>query len=193
MSWKYDDNEIDSVTPSRGLDLQTAKSGRRPSARLCHTGGEPAIATTSGTDSTPVITEIYLAEIFVPATVLVTGVALFNGSAVTDGVKVGLFTQAGVLVATNATGGAGTVQAGTDAYQRIPFTGTVSVAGPQTYYVGIIFNGTTSRFNSHTVGNFGGGKLTGHVYATAMETTAITGLVMPTTFTTALAPIASLY
>jgi hypothetical protein len=163
------------------------------SARLCHTGGEPAIATTSGTDATPVVTEIYLAEVFIPANATVTGIAIFNGSAVTDDVKVGLYSTAGVLLATNATGGAGTTQAGTDAYQRIPFTAAYSAKGPAAYYVGIIFDGTTSRFNTHTVGNFGAGKLTGHVYATAMETTAITGLTMPTTFTTALGPIASLY
>ncbi len=193
MSWKYNKNQIDSITTSAGLDMGSAQGGVRPSARLCHTGGEPAIATTSGTDATPVITEIYLAEVFVPATVLVTGVAIFNGSAVTDDVKVGLYDSAGTLLATNATGGAGTTQSGTDAYQRVPFTATEVVPGPATYYVGIIFDGTTSRFNAHTVGNFGAGKLTGHVYATAMETTATSSLTMPTTFTTALGPIASLY
>jgi hypothetical protein len=193
MGFKYRGDEIDSITTAVGVDFNTASGGRRPSARLCHTGGEPAIATTSGTDATPVVTEIYLAEVEIPATILVTGIAIFNGSAVTDDVKVGLFDQAGTLLATNATGGAGTTQAGTDAYQRVPFTATKVVAGPGTYYIGIIFDGTTSRFNTHTVGNFGAGKLTGHVYATAMETTAISGLAMPTTFTTALGPIASLY
>lgn len=167
-------------------------NGSNVSARLCHTGGEPAIASTSGTDATPVITEIYLAEVFVPQACEVTGIAIFNGSAVTDDVKVGLFNPAGTLIATNATGGAGTTQAGTDAYQRVPFTAVATIE-PGTYYVGLIFDGTVSRFNTHTVGNFGAGKLTGHVYATAMETTAISGLTMPTTFTTALGPIASLY
>lgn len=182
-----------------GQDSSYLKYGLKPaqdlsvSPRNWHTGAEPAIASTSGTDATPVITEIYLAEIFVPANATLTGVAIFNGSAVTDDVKVGLYTAAGVLVATNATGGAGTTQAGTDAYQRVPFTATYAVKGPATYYVGLIFDGTVSRFNTHTVGNFGAGKLTGHVYATAMETTAVTGLTMPTTFTTALGPIASLY
>ena len=200
MPWKYNPAEIDAITQARGLDLASAQGGIRPSPRLVHTGNEPAIASTSGTDATPVITEIYLAELFVPCAMLVTGTAIFNGSAVTDDVKVALLTAAGALFtdingnkATNATGGAGTTQAGTDAYQRIPFVAPVLVPGPQSLYVGLIFDGTVSRFNTHTVGNFGAGKLTGHVYATAFETTAISGLVMPTTFTTALGPIASLY
>jgi hypothetical protein len=164
------------------------------SPRCIHTGGEPAIATTSGTDATPVVTELYLAELFVPTPMTVTGVAIFNGTAVTDDVKVGLYSADGTLLATNCTAlGAGTTQAGTDAYQRVPFTAAAVILGPQTCFVGLIFDGTTSRFNTHTVGNFGAGKLTSHVYADAMLTTALSGLTMPTTFTTALGPIASLY
>ncbi len=193
MSWKYRSNEADlTVNSAGGLVPKRNESSILNSARCCHTGGEPAIATTSGTDATPVVTEIYLAEVLLPLASTVTGIAIFNGSAVTDDVKVGLFDKNGTLIATNATGGAGTTQAGTDAYQRIPFTAALEV-GAGAYYVGIIFDGTTSRFNAHTVGNFGAGKLTGHVYATAFETTATSGLTMPTTFTTALGPIASLY
>ena len=182
-----------------GQDSTYLKYGLKPaqdlsvSPRCWHTGGEPAIASTSGTEITPVITEIYLAEIFIPANATITGVAIFNGAAAANNVKVGLYTAAGVLVATNATGGAGTAQAGTDAYQRVPFTSAYTAKGPATYYVGLIFDGTTARANAHVVGNFGAGKLTGHVFSTAMETTAVTGLTMPTTFTTALGPIASLY
>ena len=102
------------------------------------------------------------------------------------------YSPEGDLLATNAVAAAGTLQAGADAYQRIPFV-TPTQLPPGTYYIGIIFDGTTSRFNAHTFGNFGAGKLTGHVYATAMDTTAIAGLTMPTTFTTALGPMASLY
>jgi len=88
------------------------------SPRMVHTGGEPAIAAASGNDTTPSVTETYLAEIYVPDTVTVTGIALFN---------------------------------------------------------------------SHVVGNFGAGKLTSQTYG------AMPGATMPTTFTTALGPIASLY
>ena len=39
MSWKYDQNEIDGITPARGIDLLTAKGGIRPSPRLITIGG----------------------------------------------------------------------------------------------------------------------------------------------------------
>lgn len=89
---------------------------------------------------------------------------------------------------------------GTDAYQRVAFATdgsnvaatTIVLPGPATYFVGAIFDGTTSRYNTHAVGNFGAGKLTGHVYATAFNTTALS-VTVPSTFTTALGPIASLY
>lgn len=192
MSWKYRSDEFD-LNKTDGLDARALLGFDGFAPRMCHTGNEPAIATTSGTDATPVITEIYLAELWLPASALVTGIAIFNGSAVTDDVKVALFNAQGTKLATNAVTTTGTLQAGTDAYQRIPFTAAVRIPGPQSLWVGVIFDGTTSRFNTHTVGNFGAGKLTGHVYGTAFDTTAISGLVMPTTFTTALGPIASLY
>lgn len=164
-------------------------------ARNMATLNRPAILAADGTDKTPVITEIYVAEIFVPANATVTGIAIFCGSGVQgDGVKVGLYTAAGVLVATNASGATGTASAGTDVYQRIPFTSAYAAKGPATYYVGVIYDGTTSRLNTHAgIGNGGASALTGHVYATAMSTTAVSGLTMPTTFTAGVGPIASLY
>ncbi len=183
-----------------GQDSTYLKYGLKPaqdlsvSPRAWHTGSVGATQTADGSDTTvAATTELYLAEIFVPANATLTGVAIFNGSDVTDVVKVGLYTAAGVLLATNATGGAGTQSSGTSNYQRVPFTATVAVKGPATYYVGCIYSGTTSKLKRHILGSFGAGKLTGHAYATAMETTAVTGLTMPTTFTTALGPIASLY
>lgn len=165
-------------------------NGSANSPRLCHTGGCPAAAAADFNNSTPVITEIYLAEVFIPVAMTLTGIAHFNGSDVTDLVKSALFDAAGALIAKTAV--AGTQASGTDAYQRVPFTATVTV-DPGTYYVACMYNGTTSRFNTHVTGNFGAGKLTGHVFATAFDTTALTGLTMPTTFTTALGPVATLY
>lgn len=198
MGWKYNPKEIDAVTPERGLDLSTAKDGRRPLASACcHTGGHPAMNAADGANSTPVVTEIYVSEVFVPATVLVTGIALFNGSDATDSVKLALFDAAGTLLRATAD----TQMSGTDAYQRIAFATdgangaatTIELPGPATYYVGAIFDGTTSRFNAHAVGSFGGGKVTGAVYATAFNTTSLS-ITPPTTFTAAsLPPIASLY
>ncbi len=145
--------------------LQPAQ-GLTVTGRTFHTGGTPAMAAADGTDTAASATIIRFAEVFVEANATITGIAIFNGSVASDTVKVGLFDAAGTLLATNATGGVGTAgNATADSYQRIPFTSTVSLLGPATYYV----------------------------YATAFETTAKTGLTMPATFTTGLGPIASLY
>lgn len=162
------------------------------SPRNIHTGNSKPLATTDGTDYTVVATEVLIAEVFVPVNVTVTGVALFNGSAVAGNVKVGLADSNGNVVATSAS----TAQSGTDAFQRIPFvvgaTPTPYAAiGPGTYWVLAIGDtgGGTSKINTHTIGSFGAAKQTGQVYATGF--TNIT--TPPTTFTTGLGPLASLY
>ena len=150
-----------------------------------HTGGLPAQVSTDGTDATPVNTEVYIGEVFVPGNTTVTGVSIMNGTAVAGNVKVGLADSAGAVVATSAS----TAQSGTDAYQRIAFTGTYAAKGPATYFVLAIFDtDTTPRFNAHTFGDFGAAKQIGQVYGTGFTT-----ITPPSTFTTALAPIASLY
>lgn len=197
--WKYNSAEVDAITPTRGLDMSTAASGVRPSARLCHTGSAPAIISTDGVNAAVgATTEMYVAEMFVPATCLVTGISVFNGSNVTDDVKAGLYDVAGTLIRATAT----TQQSGADAYQNVPFatgpTGaaatTVVLPGPATYYIGLCYDGTTSTLQTFGTGAFGAGKLTGLVYATnfAASGTALT-ITPPTTFTTLLGPLASLY
>ena len=197
--WRYNSSEVDAITPTRGLDMASAASGVRPSARLCHTGSAPAIISTDGVNAAVgATTEMYVAEMFVPATCLVTGIAVFNGSNVTDDVKGGIYDSAGTLIRATAS----TQQSGADAYQLVPFatgpTGaaatTVVLPGPATYYIGLCYDGTTSTLQTFGTGVFGAGKLTGLVYATnfAASGTALT-ITPPTTFTTLLGPLASLY
>jgi len=175
--------------------------GSIPSPRLFSTGNLPPELSTSGNDKTPVITELYTAELYVPSPCFSTGVANLNGSAVSGNLKLGIFTSAGVLVAATAS----TAQAGIDTLQRIPWaTEFVSNPGvstaltnplflaPGTYYIGVIIDNTTGRLNTHTFGNFGQAAITGAAYATAMATTSLT-ITPPTTFTTAVGPIAALY
>lgn len=173
------------------------RSARRMSGRLFHTGGCPALDSAAGNNSTPVVTEIYLAELLVTVQCTPTGIAVFNGSDVTDSVKCALFDEGGTMIAATAD----TQCANADTYQRHPFTvgadgSTAFLYGttllPGSYYIGCIYDGTTSRYNTHAVGSFGAGKLTGHVYATAFVTTG-KSVTPPITFTTALGPIASLY
>lgn len=166
------------------------------SPRLIATGGNGALNTADGGNSTPVITEIYMAELWVPAQISVTGIAVFAGSVWSDNFKAGLYEANGVLLAATASTAGSTTA---DVYQRAPFatnganaTFSALTLTRGTYYIGLILDGTTSRYNTHVVGNFGAGKLTSHVYATAMNTTGLT-VTPPTTFTTALGPIASLY
>lgn len=172
------------VTPTGGV---AAAGGFAVAGRLFHTGGVPAQVTTAGTDATPVTTETYIGEVFIPANVTLTGISIFNGSATgTSGkVCVALANSSGAVVANSAT--AGTTIVGTDAYQRLPFTATYAAVGPATYYVLSQYNATDTRYNAHTFGDFGAAKKTGETFGTFTTVTA------PTTFTTALANIASLY
>ena len=154
------------------------------SPRLIHTGAAPPSASTSGTDATPVITEVYICEIFVPCYTSFTGLANMNGSVASGNMKVGLADSTGAIVATSAS----TAISGTDAYQRVPFTATYNARGPATYYALLFIDNTTARYNTHTFGNFGASKQTGQVYATGFTT-----ITPPTTFTTALGPIMGAY
>lgn len=168
------------VTPTGGV---AAAGGFAVSARLMHTGSLPARISTDGTDTTPVVTETYIAEVFVPANVTLTGIAIFNGSAVAGSVAVALANSSGAVMASSNS----TIAAGTDAYQRVAFTSTYAAKGPATYYALLQCNNTGNRFNSHTFGNFGASKKTGETFGT------FTTVTPPTTFTTAQGPIASLY
>ena len=171
------------TTPTGGV---AAAAGGSISPRNIYSCAQPAIATTSGTDSTPSVTEQYAAEVFVPANMTVTGVAYFGGSATGSGnIQISMYTAAGVAITAAQT--ASTAISATDAYQLVPFAVAWAAVGPATYYINEQFNNTGTRFNTHTVGSCGAGKLTGTTFGTFAAQT------MPTTFTTALGPIASLY
>jgi hypothetical protein len=154
---------------------------------VVHTGGEAARASTDGTDATPSTTETYLAVIYVPVSMTVTGVSIFNGSATGSGnITVYIGTTAGAQV-TGALS-ASTAISGTDAYQRVPFSAPITLPGPASYFVLSQYNNTSSRFNTHVFGDFPAGKLTSTTYGTFPAAFSA-----PTTFTTGLGPIASLY
>lgn len=162
-----------------------AAGGFVVSPRYVMTGNTPATATTSGNDSTPSTTETYVSEIFVPCTMTITGVALFNGSNVTGNVTVGLADSSGNPIA--AAKSATTAGSGTDAYQRIPFAAPYVAVGPATYYLQVQYSSATARYNSHTVGNHGVLVQTGQVYGT------LASFSPPSTFVTNVGNIASLY
>jgi hypothetical protein len=148
-----------------------------------YAGGVVPVSTTSGTDTTPSATEEYLSEVIIPANVTVTGISILNGSAVTDDAIVILRDINGVALAQSAA----TTQSGTAAFQRIPFTAAYAAKGPGKYFIGLRFDGTTSRFRSQVFGDHNAGKVTGLTFATVGTVTP------PSTFTASLGPIAMLY
>ena len=156
------------------------------SPRTVHTCGIGGNSASSAfTNQTPVSTEFYVAEVLVPANMTITGVSVFNGTVASGNMKVGLATSAGINVATSVS----TAVSGTNAYQNVAFTGTYSAVGPATYYVEVFYDNNTTRANAFTVaGGCGISKATTQVFATGFTT-----ITPPTTFTTAIGPVASLY
>jgi hypothetical protein len=148
-----------------------------------HTGDAAPMTTTTGTDTTPVITEEYVAEVFVPVNHQSTGLSLLNGSAVSGNFTAILYDSNGGIVASTAS----TAQSGTAAYQKAAWTAPVNLKGPAKYFIGVQIDNTTARFRSHILGNFGAAKKTGQTYGT------LTVLTPPTTFTTNLGPVADIY
>jgi hypothetical protein len=148
-----------------------------------HTCAAPPATTTTGTDVTPSITETYIAEVFIPCTALLTGISLLNGSAVAGNVLLTIFDANGFPVVSTAS----TAQAGTAAYQAVPFSAPTTVTGPATYFIGLECSSTSARFRSHIINTMGASKKTGETYGT------VTAITPPTTFTTGLGPIASTY
>jgi hypothetical protein len=174
------------IVPTGGV---AAAGGFSATARCIHTGGNPAMISTDGTNLSAVVTEMYVAEVFIPANCTVTGAAVFWGDATEGNAKVALFNSAGTRVAlsasTDVSGFTG------DSYgTRIAFSAPYAAVGPATYYVGVICDSSSNRINTHILGNFGAGKIESLVYATEAGYATITP---PTTFTTGLGPIATLY
>lgn len=169
------------TTPTGGI---AAAGGKSVSPRNMHTGSNPPAVSTDFSDYTVVVTETIRSEIFVPANTSSTGVAIFNGSAVAGNLTGYIIDSTGAQIATTAS----TAQSGTDAYQRIAWTaGPIALVGPATYWIAFQGNNTGGKINTHTIGNFGADKQTGTVFGT------LTVAASPTTFTTALGPVATLY
>lgn len=175
-------NQVDGTTAGVFKGSVTPTTAMSP--RNIATCANPAKVSTDGTDATPVITEVYIGELSAPATTSATGLAVMNGSVASGNIKVGLANSAGTVVATSAS----TAMSGTDTYQLIPFTAPVTLTGPATYYALEFIDNTTARYNTLTFGTCGAAKQTGQTYATGFTT-----ITPPTTFTTALGPIANLY
>jgi hypothetical protein len=158
-------------------------NGVQVSPRMVNAGGVSAVLAADGNNSTPSTTETYISEIFVPCNMLVTGIAVFNGSDVTGNMFVGLANASGAIIAQSAS----TAGSGTDAYQLIPFTATLNITGPARYYIMTQYDSGTARYNTFAVGKHGVSKQTTQTFGTLVAFTP------PTTFATAIGNIAGLY
>jgi hypothetical protein len=147
-------------------------------------GGSGRDAAGALTDQTPVATEVYIAEVYIPSNMTVTGVAVFNGTAVSGNMKAGLANSAGVNVATSGS----TAASGTEAYQLVPFTAPYAAKGPATYYVETFYDNNTQRANAIKMGACGASVQTGQTFSTGF-----TSITPPATFTANVGPAASLY
>lgn len=169
------------ITPTGGI----AAAGGFAVPTVFHSGGMAPNTTTTGTDTTPVVTETYICEVFVPHNCTLTGVSVLNGSAVAGNMQISLADSAGNPIAAAQT--ASTAASGTAAYQKVPFVTPYAAKGPAKYFILLQNNNVANRYRSHILGNFGASKKTAEVYGT------FTVVTPPTTFTTGLGPIADLY
>lgn len=197
------DNDLINVTPASGTTPTFASAklsvvrtyinlnGAAPAGgftyapNLVSTGNWKPLAITDGTSTTCVATTTYIGQIFIPANATLTGVSIVNSTAVAGNVTVQLADSTGAPIA--AAKSATTAASGTAAYQRIPFAVAYAAVGPATYYVMMQCDNTSELFRTHTVGDFRTQSVTSGVYGTFAAFTPAT------TFTTAVAPVASLY
>lgn len=139
--------------------------------------------------------EINLTEIFVPYWNTWTGASMLNGTTVgTDSQVYWLFNTEGDMIAYTAI--AGTLNAVASVFQKIAFTAPVTLA-PGRYFLGAQLGGNTAT-PRHVLAAFGAEPRCGVVAATASFAASLTALsaaniTVPTTFTTAKAPIMQLY
>ena len=173
--------------PTLATPVITSSTGR---AQYCTVAIGSVAYGSLGTSTTPVATTTYLAEVYLPRSLTLTGIKILNAATVgTDKWAVALYPSAGgAAVATSAL--AGTTTAGADAFQTLVFTATYAAAGPARYWIAAQVNGTTDRFRTIATLTFVdvlAGSVTGGTFGTFASLTA------PTTFTADKGPIACIY
>lgn len=142
-----------------------------------------------GNSTTPANGTIFYGSVWVPHTMVLTGIRSMNGgTAGTDALIYTLHRADGVPVATTAT--AGTTASGTYAYQAIAFTSTYLATGPARYWIGVTANGNTTRLHTIPTASFIsvlGSSQTSITFGTAPTLTLVSTLTANT------APIACVY
>lgn len=176
------------LLPTGGVKAAGGFSASPRNFSTCGVGGNGDVA--GFTNQTPTggggagASDAYIAEIWIPANVTLTGLAPYNGTVASGNLKVGLFNSTGTKVASSAS----TAMSGTAVYQRIAFTAPYAALGPATYYAGLMFDNATARFYTHAVGACGTQDQPSQTFATGF-----TNITAPTTFTNNAGPLISAY
>jgi len=170
------------ITPTGGLG---PAAGFSVAPNTISTAGWKPLAITDGTEVTCVATTTYIAPVFIPTNMTITGVSVVNATAVAGNIQIGLADSTGAPIAAALT--ASTAASGTAAYQRVAFATPYAAKGPATYYIQLQCNNTGYKFRAFTVGDFATQSQTSGTYGTFASFTPAT------TFTTAVGPIAGLY
>jgi hypothetical protein len=161
---------------------QDIASGTAPT--VFHSGQSAPLAVTDGTDHTATNTETAIVEVFVPVNTTLTGIKWMGLATSTGNVQFSLATSAGVPITAAQT--ASTATTGTANYQTAAFVTPYVALGPRKYFI-LMQNSGSNHYRAHTIGNFGASVKTGETFGTFTTVTA------PTTFTTAVGPIADVY
>jgi len=173
-----------SLVPTGGISAASQNAVvQTVSPRLIGACGQAGLNATTAT-ANAASTDVYISEIFVPANVSTTGVAVLNGTTANGNNTIYLADVAGNQVAHTAS----TAVSGTSTYQLIAWVGgPIAVNGPGTYYLYFTNSATSNTWETINTGSCGTALVTGATYGTFKTTTP------PTTFTTAQGPSGSLY
>lgn len=161
---------------------QTGWAGTAPT--VFHSGGVAPVVAACCTDKTATNTETYIVEVQIPVQTTLTGVSIIGTASSTGNVQISLADSTGAIITAAQT--ASTAATAAAAFQQVPFAATY-VAKPGKYYILLQNSSSSNHFEAHTVGNFGASKKTSEVYGT------FTAITPPTTFTTAVGPVADTY
>lgn len=154
-------------------------------------GYQPYDLVSGGTSVAPNSATMYLSQILVSHNAIVTGVKVLNGATVgTNRYIVALYNSLGVLAYNSTLASSGTLSAGANTYQAIPFTVSGSLVGPGVYWIGVSMNGSIDAFRAVPAAGQGAG-LAGSVTGQAFS--VLPAVTVPTTFTADKGPIAFTY
>lgn len=150
----------------------------------------PPATATSGTSTQGVANKQWISPVWVPANMTITGLAFLIGTTGgTDKSIVALYNNAGVLVANSSTTTSGTTVGTAANLQSCDFTTPYAAIGPARYWASVQLSGTTA-FLRTIPANVSVAYVGSKTNATATPATSITP---PTSFTSDVGPVISLY